>query len=104
MSPPVPIALLHGAGALSPCDSVQDGVGPAPCPFHGWPRECAELGQLMAKVRAPAREAHSGTFHHMHGLGQEWGLEHDLRRVPLTVGEVAGPRIWRQLGFLGELT
>lgn len=73
MSPPVPIALLHGAGALSPRESVQDGVGPALCPFHGWPRECAELGQLMAKVRAPAGEAPSGTFHHMHGWGRNGG-------------------------------
>lgn len=104
MSPPVPIPLLRSARALSPRESVQDDVGPAPRPSHGWPREWAELGQLMAKVRVLAGEAPSGTFHHMHGLGQEWGLEHDLRRVSPCVGEVAGPRVWRRRGFPGEST
>lgn len=104
MSLPVPISLLHSARALSPGESVQGGVGPAPCPSRGWPREWAELGQPMAKARALAGEAPSGRSHRMHGLGQEWGLELDLHRVPLSVREVAGPRLWRQLGFLGELT
>lgn len=50
MSLPVPISLLHSARALSPGESVQGGVGPAPCPSRGWPREWAELGQPMAKA------------------------------------------------------
>lgn len=61
-------------------------------------------GAAHGEGRALAGEAPSGRSHRMHGLGQEWGLELDLHRVPLSVREVAGPRLWRQLGFLGELT